>query len=121
VNIKNSKTKIIFRTAFLLIFIYVMLTMYTNNIKSFSDVINYKPYVVCPENVDGLQEKKCFNPYYDVNCVDTYITTCPKPYLNAGETLGTKPNIFYDVGTNLIFFTLVTALYINWLYLKREK
>jgi hypothetical protein len=118
-NIKHSKTKIIFRFAFLLILIYVSLTMYTNGVKSFSDVLNYKPYIYCPENLNGLPSKHCFNPYYNEFCINSEFNICPKEYLNAGESLGTKPNIFYETGLKFIFGTIFIALYINWLYLKR--
>jgi len=105
----TTKTKFIWRLAFIIILFYVTLTYYTMGARSLSDVTNF--YII-----------ECKPTYPNNMFLNKSIQKCDLPNnitINAGEYYingNLKINIFFETAFNFMFLTLLMAFYISWLH-----
>ena len=94
---KYNINKTIFRTAFILLAVYLGIVLINEGQNPFITKI----YGVC--DIDTT-EGKCLNIFYDESCRITGLE-CEQEYINAGEIIDPLGNITYELEKNTIFFT----------------
>lgn len=94
--------KRIFRIAFLLLFIILIVMIADNNFQ-----LGNEFYMECPE-----YEPYCYNPFYNYNPCPQ-LNFCDQEILKGGESIGIKPKPYFTIYTGLLLLLLSFAFIIN--------